>query len=247
MYFVFKDNEDLFFDVIIAITIATVLGFIFWAYIQSKKEKKVRAEILNEITPRNGIITDILIHNHLTSGLDSTHKVNYEFYPIVKDIINDKIYVSFDQYNHSTYQKITSNAFITSKIEYKLFDENYDEINIGDSVKIYIKREIKQLQNNNGIINIDDKEYKYCGKITDSRLIDQYGYGNNQLFNETADNFLEEVNNITLFEWLLDFDTIGQKKTSKNWKKTMRVIEILSILIFGVGVFAFFIFLFHMM
>lgn len=95
---------------------------------------------------------------------------------------------------------------IYSKLKYQLKSESGKEINIGDSVNIYIKQEIKNLQNINGLINIDGKEYKYCGKITDNIIKSIEERGNYIFFNETNDKFLDEVNDITLFEGIIDFD-----------------------------------------
>lgn len=135
---------------------------------------------------------------------------------------------------------IIHNSAIGSPLKYNLLNTNGNEINIGDSVKIYVKREIKKLQNNNSMINIDDKAYKYCGKITDYKLIEERG--NYLFFNETSDNFLEEIDNITLFEGVLDFDSTGENKSSKNWKLKGIAIWILTILFcFLVPFFIFFI------
>lgn len=131
-------------------------------------------------------------------------------------------------------------SFIGSTLGYKLLDSDYNEINIGDSVKIYVNKEITTLQNNNGMISIDDVEIKYWGKISNGTLLEQKGFY--LLFNEVDDNFLDTVNNITLFEGVLDFDTIVKNKPSKNLKPTVLAIGILTLLfIFFCILFIFFI------
>lgn len=75
-----------------------VIGTLTLFYIVTKKEKQLITKMMSEIPPKHGIIIDILIYR------SANKDIHFEFYPIVKDIENDKIYVSFRKYNYGIYR-----------------------------------------------------------------------------------------------------------------------------------------------
>lgn len=95
---------DVNFISIFMIAATTFLVFIYIIYKQTKIKKQIMAEIQNDILPRKGIVSDILIYKYLTNRAKNGYHSYYEFYPIVKDIANDKFYVSFQKYDYSNYR-----------------------------------------------------------------------------------------------------------------------------------------------
>ena len=159
-------------------------------------------EILRNVTPHNAILYDILIYKYFTST-NGSYEARYKLYPIILDKVNNKKYVSFGDYNFGLYG-YTYELFVLSNLKFELTSKHNKKVNIGDSCKIYINREIEKLYTENNTVKLVDKQCKYIDKVENSKIIDQLGY--NLIFNVSSENFLDEINNITLFEGIIDFD-----------------------------------------
>lgn len=203
-----KSIDDQFGEIILAIFIIYIISFIIISIYRYNKTQKYINQIIQEVPPRKGIITDVLIYVVITRRYTSNEKdrhFRYEYCPIVKDINTNKLYVSLKNENLNI---ISYGPSIISPISYVLKSLKNKEIKIGDQVNIHLKNENGKINKCNDSICISENNYKYKGKISNFKLMD---YNEKYLlFNETSDNFLEDLNNINIFEGIIDFDAYKQ-------------------------------------
>ena len=199
-----KSIDDQFGKIILAIFIIYIISFIIISIYRYNKTQKYINQIIQEVPPRKGIITDVLIYVEITRRYTSDEIDRYfcyEYCPIVKDINTNKLYVSLKNENINI---ISYGPSIISPISYVLKSLKNKEIKIGDQVNIHLKNENGKINKYNDSICISENNYKYKGKISNFKLMD---YNEKYLlFNETSDNFLEDLNNINIFEGIIDFD-----------------------------------------
>lgn len=168
--------------------------------IDYKKNKRIIKSTIQEIPPRMGIITDMLIYIHIIgNGADMDYHI--KICPIVKDLGNKKLYVSFENLNIKI---LSSGPDAYAPMEYILRSLKGNEIKIGQRVNLHIKKEKRKILAYNKFVTINEIEYKYMGKISEFLLKD---YNERALlFNDTSDNFLNELKELNIYEGIVDFD-----------------------------------------
>ena len=176
--------------------ILVLVGMIYIVYLiykKCKEQEQIRNEIYHTSASITGIVVDMLIYMR---GQESTR-----VYPIVKDVLNNKIYVSFQNYDHTTpliyYTRGIGSFTYKLKVRGK-------EINIGDTVKIYIKQEIGKLHNANNLVCIDNNNYRYYGRRENMRQWQTQFVEYHKLLNEVSDDFLSDVNDMILYEGFIE-------------------------------------------
>ena len=132
----------------------------------------------------------------------------YYFYPIIRDVVDNSLHVATKGYSHTVYNSMSIGGLapLDFNFSYDIYSPKTGKrIKIGDYVDLYIVKEVKKLQVVNGNqIQIDDIEYRYFDKIENLKKYKLLGH--HMLFNEVSDNFLDEVNDMILYEGLIDFD-----------------------------------------
>ena len=100
------------------------------------------------------------------------------------------------------YSKVSAPLF--SNYTYELHSLKGKKIQIGDVVKLYIKKEISNLKSTNDSIIIDNCSYRYLGRNPD--ITSTFSSSIPGIQNESTVNFLEHADNIVLFDGLIDFE-----------------------------------------
>ena len=155
----------------------------------------------SEIIPVKMVMVDVLIYR--TKRGDNT--VFYCF-PIMKDLSDGRLYVSFYKYSYGSYLYRCFEKMLPGQ-EFKVIINSNSgrEINFGDVANCYINRKLGTLSSNGKSIYIDNHDYKYDGMTKDANLLG-IGFSSSLLMNVTNENFLCDVDNIILFEGIIDFD-----------------------------------------
>lgn len=196
--FQMPDLNKVFISPAFWITIVCSFIFVYILFYADKKFNQKIENIKNTYPEVKGVIVDILIYEDLSQ---KEHK--HKFFPIVESFDDNKFYLFFDGYGIKNYTSSLSH-FLLSNLTYNLYSSKNKPIEVGNFVKFYIIQEISKLKNINGSIEINNKIYKYRGKLSDNNSL-QFRSGIS-LFNEKQDNFLDNVDNMVLFDGLIDFD-----------------------------------------
>lgn len=187
-------------EVLILIAFFIILNNIL-KLIDSPKKRRIVKKIIQEIPPRTGIITDMLIDIRIIGKGIETITYNINFCPIIKDLGNKKLYVSFENLNINS---SVSGPSASEPIEYILKSLKGNEIKIGQHVNLHIQKEKRKILAYNRYVTINETEYKYMGKISDF-LLKKYDE-TELLFNVSSDNFLNELKELIIYEGVVDFD-----------------------------------------
>ena len=193
-------NPD-YIKIVLAFIIFIILIVILYIYSSIKEKKKIE-EIMNTVEPHDGVLEDILLFKYFTWSNDS-YEARLKVYPIIRDLNNKKKYLSVNFHCIGTY-KYSYYWSVFTKFKYELTNNNSEKVNIGDHCRIYVKKENGNLKLENDSIKIYDELCNYKGKLDGNNIISTSG--GNLLFNVEKENFLEDINNITLFDGIVDFD-----------------------------------------
>lgn len=202
--------------VIIIILLVVFLLFFFLIKLtivdEYKKRKNTKEIILSEVTPKNGILVDILfckIYFIKRRGLifyDKEYTTNeFPISLIIKDLEDNKLYILFGEYNFGEYNYesyVQSSAFNT--FFYSLKSIKGKSINIGDKVKFYKKQELGKFRTDKNNCYFAGKKYRYYGTISNFNPI--FNGRANAIFNVDNENFLDLLEDIIPIEGIVDFD-----------------------------------------
>lgn len=199
-------NTDLFIIASVILTVIAVAIGIFNSIMILKNRKSIKQSILESVLPRNAIVVDFLIYKKIKYKRNELDDFQFSCFPIIKDLENNKLYVSLTQYDYSKY--LFYYKYYTYKpLECKLKNMKGNQITIGDCAKYFLNREIGKFNIIENKLSIEDNYYTYFGKIYNSTLMEQKG--DNLLFNVHYDNALDLLRDVIVFEGIIDFENLN--------------------------------------
>lgn len=195
----FEATDNLIYLLIPIIFIGYIFVIILASSFKYNKSIKTIDQTIQEVPPRIGVITDILIYAHFSNRSNSVNR--FKFCPIVKDLTTNKLYISFKNLNMNV---LRTGPSIVSPLSYTLKSLKNNQITIGQQVNLHIKSETGKILRENDTYLIGNYKYKYVGKIADYKITNfpcEF-----MIFNEKGDNFRNDLNELNIFEGITDFD-----------------------------------------
>ena len=182
-----------------------ILWLIFAIYMLSSKIEAIKKtyKIKNEILPREAILVDMLIYVKDWSMRDNPGKYRLHFYPIIKELLTNKIYIIPEEYNYSNYRiSFRYWTFLSFKFKFNMVSYKGKSINIGDKVNFYLNNEFNKCEVIDNKILINETKSVYYGKC-DTEVNHNF---DSLFFNSYYDNILEILKETIICEGIIDID-----------------------------------------
>ena len=170
--------------------------------IKKKKERENSYNVMkNSIVPVKMVMVDVLIYKRRQND-----SYNYYCYPIMRDLSDGRLYVSFKNYSYGGYSCRCFDKLLPGQnFKTIIYSAGGREINFGDVANCYVNRKLGYLSSTEKKVIIDNWKYNYFGMTKDIHILG-ISLGHYDLLNVTSESFLDDVNNIILFEGIIDFD-----------------------------------------
>ena len=143
----------------------------------------------------------------MTFKLPSYSFMDHAFYVVAKKSLaiwrSKRFYVFFKNYGIKNWNYFYSHS-IFSPLKYKLY-HNGKKINIGDTVKFYITKEIGTFKINEDMLEFENIKYKYFGMNSENGNSFNF-LSRDILLNETQNDFLNMINDIIIFDGFINFN-----------------------------------------
>jgi len=166
---------------IVELAICIVVGFVFYIkYIY-------KLGTMCNLTPVKCIIEDFIIYPYGREA--DSRRIDYRIAPLVRDLVNDKLYFTYGNYNLSYYN--ASEKRNGKTINKSIFRKDGSKVQIGDMVYAYIRKELK--------VNIDVDETNNMVKLNNSKMKFMH-------YNENYN--INIFNDITFFEGIVEVEDI---------------------------------------
>jgi hypothetical protein len=176
----------------ITISILSIIIFILY----HTKIKKVKMNV-KPITSKKMKLIDIIILNYPGSN-------SLEIYPVLQDETN-KIYLQFLHYSYGNYESKIKKEI---PLQIKMITDNKNEVSQNQIGLVCINEEIGTIEVNENKVIIDNIIYHYEGNILN---YNNFETEKTVIYNLYKNNFLEIINNATLYEGIVDFDDLREE------------------------------------
>lgn len=172
--------------------IIVILFLIHYPKHLMKKEK------LEPLVTKYMKLVDILILN------EPFNKKTLQIFPVLKDE-NDNIYLQFKEYSYGNYKKEIK---IEEPLQIKMISDHGKEISKNQECLVCIDKEISKVSIQDDKVIIDDIIYYYKGNVSSQNNFDTE---KQNIYNLYCSDFLNRINNATLYEGIVDFDDLRKE------------------------------------
>lgn len=237
----FQESDIIFYWVLFSILLSSInIYFIVQKFKKINSFYSQQKYLLENISPQKAIVEDFIIYREFTYDADGS-STRYDFIPVIKNLQNGKRYITFGNYNFSSYNYYyNSNIFNGLDFSYKSI--NNTDIKLGSNVNIYIQQEFPDpiLKENNSIA-IYNKIIPYFGNINNNQNNSNTPNANKihtRIYNLNKEkNLFDEP--IVYFKGMIDFEEkpslnnyyLSIKRQKKKKMLTLLLIPIESLLL----------------
>lgn len=184
-----------------------IIALIITLKIISKNMKEKLKVMINNTTPENVILMDILIFKYVKSN----KKSKLVFMPVLKNISTNEIYIAIKGGNYgNVFVNYSSIVGKTPTISVKNIKK--ENIPFGTQGRLFIEQRCGNISVVNNKFTINDIDYIYEGNIFNTTGTIKNGL----MYNMTNNNIAEIMNNAILYKGIADFDT---EETFKEYFK----------------------------
>lgn len=190
-----NNQSQLITTILLSFIIISILSIIIFILYHTKV-KKTKMNIA-PITSKKMKLIDIIILNYPGSN-------SLQIYPVLQDETN-KIYLQFLHYSYGNYESKIKKEI---PLQIKMITDNKNEVSQNQIGLVCINDEIGTIEVNENKVIIDNIIYHYEGNILN---YNNFETEKTVIYNLYKNNFLEIINNATLYEGIVDFDDLREE------------------------------------
>ena len=172
--------------------IIVILYLIYYPKHLLKKDK------INPLETKYMKLVDIVILN------EPFNKKTLQLFPVLKDDSNN-VYLQFKEYSYGNYK---NEIKISEPLQIKMISDHGKEISRNQECLVCIDKEINKVKVQNDKVIIDDIIYYYKGNISSQN---NFEVDKTHIYNLYSSDFLNLINNATLYEGIVDFDDLRKE------------------------------------